>query len=106
MTASRQFGAKVDHPDVVTLLVDNVANLLHPLGWIKHPYFQERFSGNPQGVREVTKRFCEAVVLLLEKHGKLRPVAKKAPAKKAPAKKAAPKKAPVKKAVKRAQPKA
>lgn len=83
MTA-QPFATKVDNPDVVKLLTDNIHHLEHPLGWIKHPYLQERFSGNPAGVHEVKKRFCEAVVLLLEKNGKLAP--KKA------AKKAAPRK--------------
>lgn len=59
-------------PESVNLLLDNIHNLEHPLGWIKHPYFQEQFSGNPEGVREIKKRFCEAVVLLLEKNDKIK----------------------------------
>ncbi|TDH48504.1 hypothetical protein E2F47_23600 [Mycobacterium eburneum] len=51
------------------LLVDNIANLEHPHGWIKHPYFDERFAQNPAGVRELKRKFCEAVILLLEKNG-------------------------------------
>lgn len=69
--------AKTDHPDVVKLLTDNIHNLEHPLGWIKHPYFQERFAANQDGVREIKKRFCEALVLLLEKNDKLRADPKK-----------------------------
>ncbi|WP_136244777.1 hypothetical protein [Mycobacterium intracellulare] len=77
--------AKTDHPDVVKLLTDNIHNLEHPLGWIKHPYFQEQFTANQDGVREIKKRFCEALVLLLEKHDKLKPPPKKrAPRKAAP----------------------
>lgn len=73
---AQPFSAPVKDAATVKLLVDNIHNLEHPLGWIKHPYFQERFSGNPGGVREVKKRFCEAIVLLLEKHDKLKTPAK------------------------------
>lgn len=73
---AQPFSAPVKDAATVKLLVDNIHNLEHPLGWIKHPYFQERFSGNPDGVREVKKRFCEAIVLLLEKNDKLKTPAK------------------------------
>lgn len=64
--------AKIDDKETLKLLVDHIANLEHPLGWIKHPYFEERFSGNPEGVRELKTRFCEAIILLLEKNDKLK----------------------------------
>jgi hypothetical protein len=64
--------AKIHDQATLKLLIDNIANLEHPLGWIKHPYFQERFTGNADGVREMKKRYCEAIVLLLEKHDRLR----------------------------------
>ena len=54
------------------LLMDNISNLKHPQGWIKHPYFDERFSGNPDGVRQIKRMFCEAVVMLLEENDKLK----------------------------------
>lgn len=69
--------AKVLDQETVKLLMDNIHNLEYPLPrggtfWLKLPYFQERLSGNPDGTREVKKRFCEAIVLLLEKNGRLK----------------------------------
>lgn len=72
MSAQPPFSVKIDDRETFQILVDNIANLEHPLGWIKHPYFEERFAANPDGVRELKKRFCEAIVLLLEKHDKLK----------------------------------
>lgn len=63
---------KIDDQETLKLLVDNIHCLEHPAGWIKHPYFQERFAGNAEGVREVKKRFCEAIILLLEKNDRLK----------------------------------
>lgn len=54
--------------DALKLLIDNIGNLEHPHGWIKHPYFDERFAQNPEGVRDLKRKFCEAIVLLLEKN--------------------------------------
>lgn len=71
-TAAQPFGAQVDDKETLQLLVDHIDNLEHPLGWIKHPYFQERFADNPTGVRELKTRFCEAIMLLLEKNDKLK----------------------------------
>jgi hypothetical protein len=57
--------------------MDHIHNLEYPLPnrgtqWLKLPYFQEQLSGNREGVLEVKKRFCEAIVLLLEKNGRLK----------------------------------
>jgi hypothetical protein len=69
--------AKVQDQETLKLLMDNIHNLEYPLPghgtqWLKIPYFQERLSGNPDGVREIKKRFCEAIVLLLEKNDRLK----------------------------------
>jgi hypothetical protein len=69
--------AKVEDQETVQLLMDHIHNLEYPLPghgtqWLKLPYFQERLSGNVEGVREVKKRFCEAIVLLLEKNDRLK----------------------------------
>jgi hypothetical protein len=70
--SAQPFAVKIDDKETLQLLYDNLHNLEHPAGWIKHPYFDERFAANPDGVREVKKRFCEALVLLLEKHDRLK----------------------------------
>lgn len=62
----------IEDKETLQLLIDNIHNLEHPAGWIKHPYFDERFSANRAGVREVKRLFCEAVVLLLEKNERLK----------------------------------
>lgn len=72
MPAQPFISAPVKDRATLDLLMDNISNLEHPLGWIKHPYFQDRFAGNPEGVREIKKRFCEALVILLEKHDRLK----------------------------------
>lgn len=59
-------------PAILKLLTDNIANLKHPRGWIKHPYFQEQFSGNPEGIRELKTMFCEAIYDLLAENDKLK----------------------------------
>lgn len=72
MPTAQPFSAKIEDKETLQLLLDNIHNLEHPLGWIKHPYFDDRFSTNRAGVLEIKKRFCEAVVLLLEKNDKLK----------------------------------
>jgi len=69
---AQPFSVNIDDEETVALLMEHIDNLRHPMGWIKHPYFQERFSDNPTGVRELKKRFCEAIVLLLEQNDKLK----------------------------------
>jgi hypothetical protein len=69
---AQPLAVNVEDKEALKLLLDNIENLYHPRGWIKHPYFQERFSGNPDGVREVKRLFCEAIVMLLEKNDKLK----------------------------------
>ncbi|MEZ0366795.1 hypothetical protein ACAG26_24280 [Mycobacterium sp. pUA109] len=68
--------ALINDRETLKLLVDNIHNLEYPLvgttQWIKLPYFQDRLSGNAAGVNEVKRRFCEAIVLLLEKNGRLK----------------------------------
>jgi hypothetical protein len=64
--------AQIEDRETLQLLIEHIANLEHPAGWIKHPYFDERFAQNRAGVREVKRIFCEAVVLLLEKHDRLK----------------------------------
>lgn len=67
---------KVADQDTLKLLMDNIHNLEYRLAgssqWLKLPYFQERLSGNPDGVREIKRRFCEAIVQLLENNDKLK----------------------------------
>jgi hypothetical protein len=67
---------KVHDQETLQLLMDHIHNLEYPLPqgtqWLKLPYFQERLSGNPAGVLEVKKRFCEAIVLLLERNDRLK----------------------------------
>jgi hypothetical protein len=67
---------KVSDPETLKLLMDNIHNLEYRLAgssqWLKLPYFQEQLSGNRDGVLEVKRRFCEAIVQLLEKHGRLK----------------------------------
>ena len=70
--SAQPFTVNVGDKEALKLLVDNIHNLKHPGGWIKHPYFDARFSGNPEGVNELKKRFCEAIVLLLEENGHLK----------------------------------
>ena len=68
--------AKVQDQETLKLLMDNVHNLEYHLAggsqWLKLPYFQERLSGNPEGVKEIKRRFCEAIVMLLEKNDRLK----------------------------------
>lgn len=78
-TKPKPFEAKVDR-ETLKVLMDNIHNLYHPLGWIKHPYFQPRMFATSDGMKteahpgqeEANKRFCEALLLLLDKHGKLK----------------------------------
>jgi hypothetical protein len=72
MTTPQPFGAKIRDKETLQLLIDHIANLEHPAGWIKHPYFQDRFTGGGDAVREVKRRYCEAIVLLLEKNDRLK----------------------------------
>ena len=62
----------VEDKQTLQLLMDNISNLKHPNGWIKHPYFDERLAGNPDGVRQIKRMFCEAVVMLLEENDRLK----------------------------------
>jgi hypothetical protein len=71
--------AQIEDRETLQLLIDNIHNLEHPAGWIKHPYFDERFAQNREGVRQVKRIFCEAVVLLLEKHERLKAAPPAAP---------------------------
>ena len=48
------------------LLVDNIANLKHPFGTIKHPYFDDRFAADKEGVRDLRQKFCEAILLAFQ----------------------------------------
>lgn len=74
-TAKKPYG-KVSDQETLTLLMDNIHNLEYRLAgssqWLKLPYFQEQLSGNREGVREIKRRFCEAIVQLLEKNGRLK----------------------------------
>lgn len=71
----KPFG-KVTDQQTLKLLMDNIHNLEYRMAgssqWLKLPYFQEQLSGNRAGVREVKRRFCEAIVQLLEKNGRLK----------------------------------
>jgi hypothetical protein len=71
----KPFG-KVKDQETLKLLMDNIHNLEYKLAgssqWLKLPYFQERLSGNPSGVLEIKRRFCEAIVQLLEAHDRLK----------------------------------
>jgi hypothetical protein len=71
----KPFG-KVTDQDTLKLLMDNIHNLEYRMPgssqWLKLPYFQEQLSGNRDGVREVKRRFCEAIVQLLEANGRLK----------------------------------
>jgi hypothetical protein len=68
--------AKIDDQETLQLLMDNIHCLEYRLAggsqWLKLPYFQEQLSGNREGVREIKRRFCEAIVQLLEKNGRLK----------------------------------
>lgn len=68
MAASQQ-RTKVNNRAALNTLMGNIHSLRHPDGMIKHPYFDERFSSNSAGVREMKRKFCEAVILLLEENG-------------------------------------
>lgn len=59
---------RIRSTEALQLLIDNISHLEHPHGIIKHPYFDERFAQNPDGVRDLKRKFCEAIVMLLEKH--------------------------------------
>jgi hypothetical protein len=67
---------KVTDQETLQLLMDNIHNLEYHLAgssqWLKLPYFQTQLSGNREGVNEVKRRFCEAIVQLLEKHDRLK----------------------------------
>lgn len=78
MTSSAQQKpyASVKDQETLKLLIDNIHALEYPIlggtQWLRLPYFQERFAGNPPGVQEVKRRFCEAIVLLLERNDRLK----------------------------------
>ena len=77
MTQPQKPWAKVQNQEALKLLMDNVHNLEYPLPghgvqWLKLPYFQELLSGDREGVREIKKRFCEAIIILFEKNDMLR----------------------------------
>jgi hypothetical protein len=50
----------------VRLLEDNIHNLEHPDGWIKHPYFNQRLTGHSTAINAMKHKFCEAIIMLLE----------------------------------------
>lgn len=69
--------AKIEDQITLQLLIDNIHCLEYPLPnmgtqYIKLPYFDERFAPNQQAVQETKRRFCEALVLLLEDNDRLR----------------------------------
>lgn len=68
--------ATINDQETLQLLTDNIANLEYRMPGssmiLKHPYFQEQLSGNREGVKEIKRRFCEAIVQLLEKHDRLK----------------------------------
>jgi hypothetical protein len=66
----------VSHKRALQALRDNISCLEHPRGSVKLPYFQThvgrfQLARNPDAVNEVARIFCEAVIMLLEKHGLL-----------------------------------
>jgi len=62
----------VKDTETLRILTDNISALPHPNGIIRHPYFDTRFTSNRKAVQDMTRIFCEAIVLLLEKHDRLR----------------------------------
>lgn len=62
--------------ETLQLLVDNIACLPYPVAgremWIKHPYFNPMVARDRKNVVELKQRFCEAIVMLLEKHDRLK----------------------------------
>jgi len=48
------------------LLEENIARLKHPAGIIKHPYFDDTFAANKDGVRDLRKKFCEGILLVFQ----------------------------------------
>jgi hypothetical protein len=68
--------AHINDQDTLKLLMDNIHCLEYRLPggsqWLKLPYFQAQLSGNRDGVNEVKRRFCEAIVQLLEKNDRLK----------------------------------
>src|SRR5271168_368736 len=61
----------VQHQKTLKLLLDNVDLLVHPLGPIPHPYFNDPLRSGGEGRSEIRKLYCEALVLLLEKNDRL-----------------------------------
>ena len=59
---------KIHSKPALQLLMDNVHQLRHPSGVIKHPYFQTQFAApdSVQGIREMQQKFAEAILLLLQ----------------------------------------
>lgn len=63
----------VGDKEALELLVNNIGALPHPHGTINHPYFNSRIAGPNRGQVDAMKRkFCEAIVLLLESGGHLK----------------------------------
>lgn len=74
--------ARVEDQDTLKLLIDNIHCLEYPLtghgtSYLKIPYFDEKYVPNPEAVRETKRRFCEALVLLLERNDRLKKVPRK-----------------------------
>jgi hypothetical protein len=62
---------KIHSKPLLELLIDNIARLRHPAGIIKHPYFDETFAANKDGVRDMKRKFCEAFCLLMQDNPEL-----------------------------------
>ena len=70
--------AKLEPRDekALKLLMDDIACLPYPIRggtqYLKHPYFQERFSADPSATLETKRRYCEALVLWFRNNGLLK----------------------------------
>lgn len=63
----------VRNRDALSLLVDNIAALPHPSGQtIKHPYFGGVTTIDSPQLRELTAKFCEAIIALIEDNFELK----------------------------------
>ena len=75
MPAQPKPWAQVEDTELLQLLIDNIHCLEYPLpgrgtGYLKLQYFDERFAPNQDAVRETKRRFCEALTLFMQKHGR------------------------------------
>ncbi|HWV46751.1 MAG TPA: hypothetical protein VN039_12170 [Nitrospira sp.] len=70
--------AKLEDQDKAALemLIAEIGCLEYPIKggvqYLKHPYFQPRFSSDPTATLETTRRFCEALILWFRKNGLLK----------------------------------